>query len=76
MSPTTKAAHTADLPTRCCGRCRMWTRRNPDDMTAPEGRCGNDHDAGHYPFGYWPSTLQRDKCPAFSRIPAEARANV
>ena len=53
------------LPTRCCGNCRSWTRKQPDDMTAPEGKCGLKKEPPFYPFGYWPSTLQRDLCSYF-----------
>jgi len=56
------------LPERCCGRCKHWTRRNPEDMTAPEGKCGLRKDPCAWP-AYWPHTLQRDVCrkmkPAF-----------
>lgn len=54
-----------DLPKKCCGRCDHWTRKQPDDLTAPEGKCDRASDAGHWPTGYWPHTLQRDSCPAF-----------
>ena len=52
------------LPTRCCGNCYYWTRENPDDITAPEGKCGLPKDPGVWPF-YWPHTLQRDGCESF-----------
>jgi len=53
------------LPTRCCGRCVSWRRNQPDDMTAPEGYCGQPNDPGHWPSGYWPATLQQDGCGKF-----------
>ena len=53
------------IPTRCCGNCVHWTRGNPDDLTAPEGKCGLPKDPGVYPF-YWPNTLQRDCCGTFT----------
>ena len=57
------------LPERCCGNCVHWTRKNPDDMTAPEGKCGLPKDPGVYPFHrfqfYWPNTLQCDCCGTF-----------
>jgi len=53
------------LPERCCGRCRHWTRLQPDDLTAGEGHCGLTKNPGHWPFGYWPATLQRDGCRKF-----------
>jgi hypothetical protein len=49
------------LPERCCGHCANWTRLQPDDLTAPEGKCGLPSDPGVWPF-YWPNTLQRDGC--------------
>jgi hypothetical protein len=55
----------ATLPERCCGRCSHWTRKNPDDVTAPEGKCSIPEWSGHWPTGYWPNTLQRDKCASF-----------
>ena len=56
-----------ELPARCCGRCQHWTRGQPDDFTAPEGRCGLAGQPLHWPVGYWPATLQRDLCPSFKR---------
>lgn len=50
------------LPKKCCAVCRNWTRGQPDDATAPEGKCGLSADPGHWPTGYWPHTLQRDAC--------------
>lgn len=53
------------LPERCCGRCANWTRANPDDLSAPEGKCTLPEDPGVWPF-YWPHTLQRDLCGTFT----------
>lgn len=52
----------AAVELRTCGNCANWTRKNPDDLTAPEGRCGLAANPGHWPLGYWPNTLQRDRC--------------
>lgn len=62
------------LPDRCCGRCKNWSRANPADVTAPEGKCGLDTDPGFWPFGYWPATLQRDACSKFKKSPAALEA--
>ena len=55
------------LPAQACGRCQHWTRTQPDDFTAPEGRCGLAQDPGFWPTGYWPNTLQRDSCREWRR---------
>lgn len=47
-----------------CETCASWTRRNPNDITAGEGKCGLPKDPGFYPF-YWPNTLRRDYCRKF-----------
>jgi len=52
------------LPDKCCGKCKAWTRAQPDDMTAAEGRCGLSADPGAWP-AIWPHTLQRDRCSKF-----------
>ena len=52
------------LPERCCSRCFHWTRDNPDDLSAPEGKCGLPNYPGAWP-AYWPHTLQRDLCGTF-----------
>lgn len=64
------------LPKRSCGRCANWTRSNPDDLTAPEGRCQRSENPGHWPTGYWPATLQRDGCrTGFKRAPTSILSN-
>lgn len=50
------------LPKKSCGRCKRWMRKQPDDLTAPEGDCTLVTNPGHWPTGYWPHTLQRDSC--------------
>lgn len=60
-----------ELPERCCGRCAYWNRAKPDDLTAPEGKCILMTDPGVWPTGYWPNTLQRDRCGEFN-TPADA----
>lgn len=52
-------------PARECRECKHWTRLQPDDKTAPEGKCGLPADPNCWPFGYWPHTLQRDSCGSF-----------
>jgi len=61
------------LPDRCCGRCKNWSRNNPADITAPEGKCGLPTDPGAWP-AYWPHTLQRDNCREFDKSPAALEA--
>ena len=51
----------------CCGSCTHWARGSASDMTVPEGKCGLETDPNFYPFGYWPNTLQSDKCRKFNR---------
>ena len=62
------------LNARRCELCRNWTRRNPDDLTAPEGDCKHPKWSGplwiegKWPtFGYHPATLRRDNCKHFRR---------
>lgn len=55
----------SSLPDRCCGRCSHFSRDNPDDLTAPEGRCDLPTDPIMWPLGYWPATLQKDVCSKF-----------
>ena len=45
-----------------CHNCQHWTPLQPDDETAPEGKCGLTNNPGFFPFGYWPSTLGKDGC--------------
>lgn len=44
-----------------CRYCAHWSRLQPDDETAPEGKCDLPSDPGVWPF-YWPHTMQRDGC--------------
>ncbi len=56
------------VPERCCALCQRWTRLQPNDLTAAEGRCRLKKDPGVWPTGYWPATLQRDGCRRFKEI--------
>jgi hypothetical protein len=55
---------TGVTPKVTCRTCTHWTPLNPDDLTAPEGKCGLQEDPHFYPFGYWPNTLASDRCSA------------
>lgn len=63
---------TLALNAKRCERCKHWTRSNPDDLTAPEGKCGHPKWEGplwlegqHPTLAYHPSTMRRDKCKHF-----------
>lgn len=53
---------------KCCGRCGNWFRLQPSDLTAPEGTCGLKEEPPFWPGGYWPNTLQRDRCNKFKPL--------
>lgn len=55
-----------------CEVCAHWSRKNPDDETAPEGNCACPKwkgplflDGMYGTFGYHPHTLRRDSCKQF-----------
>jgi len=50
-----------------CVHCHFWDKRDTGDWSAPEGHCRKRKDPGHYPFGYWPSTLAADGCGKFKQ---------
>lgn len=45
-----------------CGNCANFTPLNPDDKTAPEGRCGLKEWPAPWPMSYWPAMLSNDYC--------------
>lgn len=60
--------------TRVCGNCAHFTPLNPDDDTAPEGKCSLAKWPGSWPMGYWPAMLKQDFCGKFNSRAALAKA--
>lgn len=50
---------------RICGNCNNFTPLNPDDETAPEGKCNLPNRPACWPMGYWPAMLRQDFCGKF-----------